>query len=182
MSEGYKIRNQDAIHFVTFQVINWMDVFTRQSYRDILIDSFKFCKEHKGLNIHAFVIMSNHLHAILSSNVSDLSGTIGAFKTHTSKQIIKSIEDYGQGESRKAWMLGQMKYYAKDNKRNSNYQFWTQENHPEELFSNSFKDQKLDYIHMNPVRAGLVEEPWHYLYSSARAYCDMDCLLEIDYL
>jgi len=73
-----------------------------------------------------------------------------------------------------------MKYYGNNTKQN--YQFWTHENHPVELFSNKFKDQKLDYIHENPVRAGIVEEPWEYIYSSARAYCDMKCILEIDCL
>jgi len=70
MAEGYQIRNQEAIHYLTFQVINWMDVFTRKAYRDILIDSFAYCRMYKDLNIHAFVIMSNHLHCILSSNKS----------------------------------------------------------------------------------------------------------------
>jgi putative transposase len=180
MAEGYQIRNQEGIHYLTFQVINWMDVFTRKVYRDILIDSFIYCRQHKGLNIHGFVVMSNHMHCILSSNVSNLSGVVRDFKTHTSKAIIAEMQL--PGESRKEWMLGQMKYYAKTNKRNSEHQFWTQENHAVELYSNKFKDQKLDYIHNNPVRAGIVEEPWEYIYSSARAYCDMKCILEIDYL
>jgi REP element-mobilizing transposase RayT len=180
MSEGYQIRNQEAIHYLTFQVINWMDVFTRKSYRDVLIESLIHCRDKKGLNIHAFVIMSHHIHCILSSKTADLSGTIRDFKTHTSKAIIAEMQL--PDESRKEWMLGQMKYYAKTNKRNSEHQFWTQENHPVELYSNKFKDQKLDYIHQNPVRAGIVEEPWEYIYSSARAYCDMKCILEIDYL
>jgi putative transposase len=180
MSEGYKIRNQEAIHYLTFQVINWMDVFTRQKYRDILIESLLYCRKNKGLNIHAFVIMSHHMHSILSSNIRDLSGTIRDFKTHTSKTIINEMQL--PGESRKEWMIGQMKYYAKDNKRNSEHQFWTQENHPVELYSNKFKDQKLDYIHQNPVRAGIVYEPWEYIYSSARAYSDMKCIIDIDYL
>ena len=180
MAEGYQIRNQDAIHYLTFQVINWMDVFTRQVYRDILIDSLKFCRKNQGLNIHAFVIMSNHMHCILSSNISDLSGTIRNFKAHTAKTIIDEMKL--PGESRKEWMLGQMNYYCKDSKRNTQHQFWTHENHPMELYSNKFKDQKLDYIHQNPVRAGIVTEPWEYIYSSARAYCDMDYILKIDYL
>ncbi len=180
MSEGYKIRNQEAIHYLTFQVVNWMDVFTRQKYRDILIESLLFCRKNKGLNIHGFVIMSNHMHSILSSTIGDLSGTIRDFKTHTSKAIIAEMQL--PGESRKEWMLGQMKYHAITNKRNSEHQFWTHENHPMELFSNKFKDQKLDYIHQNPVRAGIVDEPWDYIYSSARAYSDMQCIIEIDYL
>ena len=108
MSEGYKIRNQEAVHYLTFQVINWIDAFTRQKYRDVLLNSLVFCREHKKLNIHGFVIMSNHMHSILSSNIGDLSGNIRDFKTHTSKAIINEMEM--PEESRKEWMIGQMQY------------------------------------------------------------------------
>jgi REP element-mobilizing transposase RayT len=91
MAEGYQIRNQEAIYYLTFQIINWMDVFTRQSYRDIFINNLIYCKENKGLNIHGFVVMSNHAHCILSSNSGDLSGTIRDFKTYTSKKITAFI-------------------------------------------------------------------------------------------
>jgi putative transposase len=115
MADSYQIKNQDAIYYLTFQVINWIDVFTKKTYRDIIIDSFKYCKEHKALNLHAFVIMSNHVHCILSSGKSDLSGTIRDFKTFTSKTIISEINS--SSESRREWMLGQMRYYPKTNKR-----------------------------------------------------------------
>ena len=180
MSESYQIRDQSAIHYLTFQVINWMDVFTRQSYRDIVVNNFNYCIQNKGLAVHAYVIMSNHVHCILSSNTCNLSNTIRDFKTDTSKKIINEMKLVT--ESRREWMLGQMKYFAKTNKRNSEHQFWTQENHPVELFSNLFKDQKLNYIHDNPVRAGLVAEPWHYVYSSARAYAGMSSIVKIDFL
>ena len=61
---GYKIRNQNAIHFITLSVVEWVDVFTRKGYKDIVIDSLRHCQEQKGLNIHAWVIMSNHVHFI----------------------------------------------------------------------------------------------------------------------
>ena len=59
-SSGYAIRNQNAMHFLTFTVIDWVDIFSRKIYRDIVIESLKFCQKSKGLNIYAFVIMSNH--------------------------------------------------------------------------------------------------------------------------
>ncbi|GHT49095.1 hypothetical protein AGMMS49982_01790 [Bacteroidia bacterium] len=62
MSTGYKISEQDELHYVTFQIVRWVDLFTRQIYRDIVIDSLRFCQQHKGLEIYAFVIMSNHIH------------------------------------------------------------------------------------------------------------------------
>ena len=55
MSTGYKIVDQEALHYATFQVVNWVDLFTPQVYRDIVIDSLKFCQANKGLEIYAFV-------------------------------------------------------------------------------------------------------------------------------
>jgi REP element-mobilizing transposase RayT len=62
--EGYQIRNQQARHFLTFTVCGWIDLFTRKEYKDILIDSLKYCQKEKGLELNAFVIMSNHVHLI----------------------------------------------------------------------------------------------------------------------
>ncbi len=76
-----------------------------------------------------------------------------------------------------------MAFAARKHKRNSKYQFWTHENHAVELSTNKMIDQRLNYIHQNPVKAGIVESPEDYLYSSARNYCDnMDYLMEIDLL
>jgi hypothetical protein len=76
-------------------------------------------------------------------------------------------------------MLKVFKEAAYKHKRNSDYQVWTHENHAEILYSNKFIEQKLDYIHQNPVRSGIVEKPEEYRYSSARAYAELESLLEI---
>lgn len=71
--------------------------------------------------------------------------------------------------------------FRENNSKNKDYQFWQQENRPIELISNKFIDQKLLYIHMNPVKAGLVDEPWEYRYSSARDYMnDQKGLLDVE--
>jgi len=68
MSErGYKIRNQEGLHFITFAVVDWVDVFTRKQYREILIESLDYCCKEKGLRLFAWVIMSNHVHFIVSA-------------------------------------------------------------------------------------------------------------------
>jgi REP-associated tyrosine transposase len=61
---GYKIRNQAGIHFITFAVTEWIDVFSRKLYRDIVLDSIRHCQAEKGLLVHAWCIMSNHLHLV----------------------------------------------------------------------------------------------------------------------
>ncbi len=79
-------------------------------------------------------------------------------------------------------MMKRFEFSAKSNARNSVYQLWTPENHAIELFTTDFTNQKLDYIHNNPVRAGIVENPEDYLYSSARNYACLKSAIEIDLL
>lgn len=166
---GYKIRDQSAIHFITFAVSGWVDVFTRSQYSDIVLDSWRYCQQEKGLLLHAWCIMSNHLHFIASSKNADLSGTLRDFKTFTSKAIIKAIGD-NKKESRRDWMLNVFRNAGEANSRNKEFQFWRQDNHPIELYSAAFIVQRINYIHQNPVRAGMVERAEHYLYSSAKDY------------
>ena len=166
---GYKIRNQAAIHFITFAVVEWVDVFSRKEYRDIVLESIKHCQAEKGLLLHCWCIMSNHLHLIVSAKNHDLSDVLRDFKKFTSKQIIKAIEE-NQHESRREWMLGIFRNEGEKNSRNTHYQFWRQDNQPQELYSPAFIFQKMNYIHNNPVEAGIVERPEHYIYSSAKDY------------
>jgi len=166
---GYKIRDQQAIHFITFTVVEWVDVFTRKAYRDILIDSLRHCQQEKGLVLHAWCIMSNHVHLLASVKEGNLSDILRDFKKFTSRQIIAAIKA-NEGESRKDWMLRIFGQAGEANARNSSYQFWRQDNGPKECFSPAFIAQKIDYIHNNPVEAGLVEKPEDYLYSSAKTY------------
>ncbi len=76
-------------------------------------------------------------------------------------------------------MLFQFNLRGKMNSRNSNYQFWTQSNHPVELQTNEMIDQRLNYIHENPVRACIVLESIHYNYSSAGDYADVPGLIPV---
>ena len=177
MSTGYQIKDQEALHYVTFQIVGWVDLFTRKVYRDIVIDNLRYCQQHKELEIHAFVVMSNHVHLMIRSNSGKLSDTIRDFKSYTSKQILKAIES--EHESRREWMLNIFEFAAKQHKRNAFYQVWTHENHAEIIYSDKFLFQKMDYIHQNPVRAGIVEHPEEYLYSSARYLADRPCVLDI---
>ncbi len=177
MSTGYQIVEQNGLHYVTFQIVKWVDLFTRQIYRDIVIDSLRYCQQNKGLEIYAFVIMSNHVHLLLRSHVGRLSDTIGDFKSFTAKEILSSIAS--EPESRKDWMLNLFEFSAKQHKRNEKYQIWTHENHSEYIFSDKFLFQKINYIHENPVRAGLVAKAEDYLYLSASAYAGLPCLLNV---
>ena len=77
-------------------------------------------------------------------------------------------------------MLAIMAKAGKENGNNNDFQLWQQNNHPIELVSNFMIDQKLGYIHENPVKAGIVQKAEHYIYSSARNYTNEGGLIEID--
>jgi len=68
MSRKYKIKDQERPYFLTFTVINWIDAFIRNEYRNIFIDSVKFCQQNKGLEVYAYCIMTSHVHMIIGSN------------------------------------------------------------------------------------------------------------------
>lgn len=179
----YSMRNPEGIYFVTFSVVFWLDVFVRHNYKSLFVQSLNYCIEKKGLRVHAWCLMSSHIHLIISAAEPEkvnLSDILRDLKKFTSSQIIREIET--SNESRKEWLLDKFRYAASQNSRNTNYQFWQQENHAEELLSNKFIDQKLNYIHKNPVKEGWVEEAFHYLYSSARDYSGSKGLVPINFL
>lgn len=179
---GHKIVNQNSLHFITFTVVGWIDVFTRKTYKDIIIESLKYCIQEKGLHLYGYVIMSNHMHVIISSDDGiNLSDIVRDFKKYTAKKIIDTIQSSPQ-ESRREWMMKLFKYYAKYNKNNAVYQFWRRDNRPTELSSPKWINQKLAYIHLNPVRAGLVDKAEDYPYCSARNYLGMDGLIDVELL
>ena len=126
--------------------------------------------------------MSNHIHLIAHARAAfRLSDVLRDFKKFTAKQIIQMVIQNPQ-ESRAEWMLRLFKYHAKYKSDHETYQFWQKDNHPVELKSPKWINQKLNYIHLNPVRNGLVESPEHYLYSSARQYVGQKGLLSIELL
>jgi REP element-mobilizing transposase RayT len=176
MSTGYKILDQEGLYFLTFQIVGWVDIFTRKVYRDIVINSFQYCQKHKGLELFAYIIMSNHVHIMARSATGDLSGIVKDFKNYTSKQFLEVIED--EKESRSEWMKIVFGYHGKF-KNKQTFQVWTHENHSEVIYSQKFIEQKINYIHNNPVLAGVVERPEDYLYSSARNYAELTTMIEV---
>lgn len=179
MGHAYKFTNPAGMYFTTFATIGWIDVFTRKIYKDIIVESLRHCQEQKGLELFAWIIMSNHVHFIIKGAEGFLlQDTIRDFKKFTSKQIIKAIQENPK-ESRKVWMLSIFKRAGEYNYRNTHYQLWQNGYHAIELYSPKVTQQKLNYIHNNPVKTGNVEKPADYLYSSARNYADLPGLLDV---
>ena len=162
MALTYTIKDQKGIYFVTFSVHQWVDVFTRKDYSQILLNSIKFCQKEKGLKVYAWVIMSNHVHLIIGSRDKALSDIIRDFKKYTASKIYEAIKTNPK-ESRRNWLLWLLR-------KEDKLWFWQEGYHGEEITSKAFFDTKLNYIHLNPVRAGIIEKEEEYLLSSCSDY------------
>lgn len=163
MRSRFKFIEKEGLYFLTSTTVEWLPIFTEQIYFDIVIDSLKFCQNQKGLDLHAYVILDNHFHLIASA--PELSGTIASLKKFTARQIIDTLK-----ECHKDWLLTELAFYKKKYKINSQYQLWQEGSHPQLILSEKIFRQKIEYIHHNPLKRGLVDLPEHWRYSSARNY------------
>jgi len=180
MSEKYKVLNNEMPYYITFATEGWVDVFTRETYSLIVLEFLKFCQREKGLIIYGWCLMSNHLHMIVGTKgMFGIEEIIRDFKKYTSVHICRAIEA-NAFESRR-WMLDIFRAAAQESRKHRKYKFWQNEYHPVELSSNAVLDQKLDYIHENPVKARIVETAEDYLHSSARDYAGLKGLLDIEF-
>ena len=178
MSGKYKIWDQGKAYFLTITVLGWIDVFTRKNHKITIINSLKYCQKEKGLEIFGYCLMPSHLHLLArAEGAFTLSEILRDFKKFTCKAIIKQI--ISEPESRRDWMLEYFKRAGSDLKGIKEYKFWQDGNHPEEITSNKFFDEKLAYIHNNPVKELIVERPEDYFFSSARNYAGLSNYLDI---
>jgi putative transposase len=160
MRSRYKFQNAEGAYFVTATIIEWLPVFTTAACCDVLVNSLLHCRQNKGLKIYAWVIMDNHFHGILAG--PDVAGTITDFKRFTARALLEQIK-----KEKRDWLLNQLEYYCAAHKRSSAHQIWQEGVHPQEIATDAMMDQKVEYIHNNPVLRGMVVGPEHWRYSSA---------------
>ncbi len=182
MGFKYQTNNPEGIYFTTSTIVQWIDLFTRRALQEIVIDSLKYCQREKGLVIFAWSLMPSHLHLIATARKREtmLSDIMRDFKKHTSKLVIKTIAEIN--ESRQSWLLSAFEYAGRNNRKIKEYKVWQDGYHPEELITNEFKKQKLNYIHYNAVEAGFVNEAQHYSLSSAIDYAGGKGLIDVEFL
>jgi putative transposase len=181
MSRKYKFGDNDKLYFISYSVVFWIDLFIRNTYKDIVVDSWKYCQQNKGLEIYSWVIMTSHVHLIIGTNKNPMDAIVRDMKSHTSTQLRKAITAY-KGESRKEWLIDMMEKAGKENSNNKDWQLWQQHNKPIELINSEMFYQKMDYVHHNPVEAGFVENEEDWLYSSARDFYGKKGLIELSYI
>lgn len=168
MSRKYKFtKDTENLFFTTMTVVYWIDLFIREEYNRVFIESVKFCQKEKGLIVYGWVIMPSHIHMIVGSTGKPFSDIFRDLKRHTSQTLHKSILENVE-ESRKEWMIWMMERSGKKN--GNKFQLWHPENHPIILDTNDILDQKLNYIHNNPIKSGFVSEAHFWKYSSANDY------------
>ena len=178
------IRNKispDYVYFITLTIVDWLDIFTRPAYKHIIVDSLNYCIANKGLKVYCWCLMSNHMHMIASTTEgNNLSDILRDFKKFTSKDLIRTLKEIP--ESRRDWLLNLFWYAGKNDKKIKYYKVWQEGNDAKEIHSTDFLNQKLEYIHNNPVRAEMVVSPEDYLYSSAKDYSGLKGLVNIEFV
>lgn len=178
--DRYVIQDQSAVYFLTLTVVNWIDIFTRPVYKDIITDSLNYCIKEKGLTVHAWVIMTNHIHLVAHVNSKiGMSGFLRDFKKFTSKSILTEIQSIN--ESRREWLLDKFSFEARRTGRAPNYKLWTDDNHAIDITNNGIDIwSKIHYIHENPVRNAIVRNPEDFIYSSASDYAEIKGAVDVE--
>lgn len=169
----YRICDEQAPHFLTCTVLNWIPLFTRPQTAGIILDALRYRQEQLGWKIYGYVILENHLHMIVQAE--NLTLELPHFKSYTARKLIDHLK-----ECRAEWLLQQLAFFRKDHKRRDrDYQCWEEGSHPQLIENEQVLRQKLEYIHQNPVKRGYVDEPMYWRYSSARDYAGLAGLVPV---
>jgi REP element-mobilizing transposase RayT len=163
MRNRYRISEQHSAHFVTSTIVERLPVFTTAACCDIVVRSLAYCRQQKALKVHGWVIMDNHFHAIVSG--PELSRTIADLRKFTAHEILVQLKVEGRD-----WLLNQLSYFCAAHKQSSAHQVWQEGVHPQSITTDAMMLQKLEYLHNNPVKRGLVASPEHWRYSSAHEW------------
>jgi REP element-mobilizing transposase RayT len=169
----------DGVYFVSFATVYWIDVFVREIYFEAVVSSLDYNRKNKGMELFCYCIMPSHLHLIFRDKNSNPSLLLGKIKEHTSKQIQKMIKE-NYSESRREWMTEKFVIAGSESSNVKNGQFWQHHNKPIEIWTREVMEQKMNYIHLNPVVSGFVTEPHYWKYSSAMDYSGGKGPIEID--
>lgn len=149
--------------YFTATIYEWKHVLAHDECKDIVIDSLRFLVTSKWIVLNAFVIMSNHIHLIWQPMFGFSPSNIqSSFMKYTAQQLKRLLE------KRNSKLLSSLLVNKEDRK----YQVWKRRPLSVELSTPAVFDQKLNYIHYNPVKAGLCFNPEGYYYSSAAFYHD----------
>ncbi len=160
--ERYRINPDSAIYYMTFSVVDWLPVFVSEAACRIITDSLNYCHQHKGLRTNAYVIMPTHIHGIFFYKAFDpkaLEGTLTDFRKFAGRKL----SDYCDRHMPACFSKVLREASPDDRER----RFWQPSRHPIQIENEPFWATKLNYLHNNPCRKGLVKRQEHWRYSSA---------------
>jgi len=167
--ERYRIVEGVGIYYVTFTIVEWMPVFIEEATCKIFTESLNFSIKNKRLGVNAYVIMPTHMHAVVFDKDFDyerLKHTLDDLRKFTGRQLL----DYADANLPNPF--GET--FRENAKEDRQRKFWQSTQHPEGIFTEKFYRQKFNYIHLNPVRKGLVRAAVDWRFSSAGYWLDMD--------
>ena len=168
----YKFHEEHYPYFVTSTVLEELPLFTKPALAQIMLDQFEFLQRERNVTLYAFVLMSNHFHLVVEGE--ELSNKLRLAKSYTARQILEVMERHGHSR----W-LNKLKKYKRSYKRGRTYQVWQEGLHPKQLKSVSMVNQKIGYIHANPVKRGYVDMDTDWRYSSAKNYAGEEGLIQV---
>ncbi len=163
MKSRYKVKDTEFPYFVTSTCVDWIPIFRNESYAELLLKNISFYQAKYEMIIVAYVIMPEHFHMIAACD--QLSKSLQSLKSYTAKKFLEML-----GKEKDQSTLTRFKARKSPHKTKSEYQFWQEGFHPKQISNNLILRQKIDYIHMNPVKRGLVELPEDWKFSSAEFY------------
>lgn len=157
----------NCVQFFTATILKWKTLLFNNAYKEIILDSLSFLVRERRAKVYAFVIMPNHIHLIWQVHEGhQLENVQRDFLKFTSQQIQKDLRT-NHPERHKEFEVN-----LKDRK----YQIWQRKPLSVDLYSREVIEQKLDYIHHNPVQGKwmLADDFVQYPYSSASFYEEDD--------
>lgn len=168
-------------YFITTPIAHFIPLFRKPELRHLLIENLDFYRSKYVCQIHAYVIMPDHIHLIV--NMQNCVGTISDFmrdfKRSTAKQIWRHLAKK-EDQCLMGLFQNMAGYYHPHENRQT--QIWRDRFDDVMIRNKAMFDQKINYIHLNPVKANLVKDPADYPYSSARNYIRGDhSIFRIDY-
>lgn len=175
--EGHKERE---VCFITFQTVDWTDVFIRPVYKQVIVHSLNYFIESKGLVVHAWGLMTHHLQLLAQAgNGSSIAELEKEYKAFTTKKILEAIDT--EPDRKKDWMLKRFENFSNLPGFLKKYNVWQDGNHtmPIDMNKSDLLLEHVEAIHHHPVRDKVVDLATEYLYSSARDYSGFKGLVNI---
>ena len=169
----YRMFDDGYPYFITDTIVAWLPVFSEPIFAEIVLESWRFLQQQRGVRIFAYVVMENHVHWIARGE--GLAQKVGRFKSYTARCILDEM-----AKLNRVTMLQELQYYKLRHKADQTYQLWQEGSHPQQIESDEMFEQKVEYAHNNPLRRGYVDRPEHWRYSSARDYAGKPGLLAVE--